>query len=91
MSINVSIPSVLRNLAENKDSLELPGNNVREVLAALFQSYPALADRIRDSSGKIRANLIVYVNGEDIRFLDGEDTVVKSSDEFSIIPAIAGG
>ena len=62
-----------------------------EVLTALISTYPALKDRLRDDSGKIRKNLIVYVNGEDIRFLEGETTPVKDADEFSIVPAVAGG
>ncbi len=91
MAITVSIPSAIRNLTENKETLEMQGSTVREVLGTLLSTYPALQDRIRDASGNIRKNLIVYVNGEDIRFLEGEDTPVKSTDEFSIIPAVAGG
>ncbi len=92
MAISVTIPYVLRYLTENKESVDLEGNTVGEVLANLFTAYPPLKDRMIDEkSGKLRKSLITYVGNEDIRYLQGEETVLKASDEVLIQASQSGG
>ena len=64
---------------------------MKELLTALEKNYPGIKDRICDESGKVRRFVNLYLNEEDIRFLKQEDTALKSGDEISIVPAIAGG
>ena len=63
---------------------------VQEVLSSLTKSYPAVADRIMEN-GQVRRFVNIFVNDEDVRYLDGMATPVKDGDEVSIIPAVAGG
>ncbi|MBX6316088.1 MAG: MoaD/ThiS family protein [Isosphaeraceae bacterium] len=86
----VLIPTPLRPHAGGKDRLEAQGATVGEVLANLGQSYPDLKDRILEN-GEVRRFVNVYVNNEDIRYMDDLATAVAERDEISIIPAIAGG
>lgn len=91
MSIKVRIPTPLQSLTGNQGEVEVQGKNVAEVLGALDKSYGGLRERLYDEKGKLRRFINFYVNDEDIRFLQGEKTVVKDGDEISIVPAIAGG
>lgn len=91
MSVNVRIPTPLQNLTGQKALVEASGATVGEILSGLESEFPGLRERLRDDSGKLRRFINVYVNDEDIRFLENESTPVKESDEISIIPAIAGG
>lgn len=91
MSIKVRIPTPLQKMTENQAEVEAEGANVKEVLAALDQKFPGLHDRLYDDQGSLRRFINFYVNDEDIRFLDGENTSIKDGDEVSIVPAIAGG
>jgi sulfur-carrier protein len=86
----VRIPTPLRPHAGGKDTVEASGSTVGEVLQNLAVSHPELAQRIMDA-GEVRRFVNVYVNNEDIRFLDELGTPVSDKDEISIIPAIAGG
>ena len=67
------------------------GATVGEVLANLGVMYPGISERICDETGEVRRFVNIYVNGEDVRFIGGRDTKVADGDEFSIVPAIAGG
>ena len=91
MSIKVRIPTPLQAITENQAEVEGSGNNVKEVLASLIEKYGDLKDRLYDESGQLRRFINFYVNDEDIRFLDGENTPTKDGDEISVVPAIAGG
>lgn len=91
MSVKVRVPTPLQKITQDKPEVSCEGKTVKEVLANLEKAYPGVKERICDESGKIRRFVNIYVNAEDIRFLKGEDTPVKSGDELSIIPAIAGG
>lgn len=91
MSITVRIPSPLRKITEGLSEVGVNGSNVSEVIRDLTSKYPALKERICDDDGNVRRFINVYVNDEDIRFLNNSDTAVKAGDEVSIVPAIAGG
>jgi sulfur-carrier protein len=86
----VRIPTPLRPHADGLDSVTAPGATVGEVLTALVAIYPALRERIFDGAD-LRRFVNVYVNDEDIRYLDDLNTVVDNKDDVSIIPAVAGG
>jgi molybdopterin synthase sulfur carrier subunit len=89
--VKVRIPQVLQKLTENKSEVEIEGENIGEVIDNLEKNYKGIKERICDEDGKIRRFINIYVNNEDIRFLDGANTKLKDGDEVSIIPAIAGG
>jgi molybdopterin synthase sulfur carrier subunit len=91
MPIPVSIPTPLRPLTDNLDTVEVDGATVSDLLAALEKRYPGIGERLLDAQGNVRRFVNVYVNGEDIRFLQDKATPVKAGDEVSIVPAIAGG
>ena len=91
MAIKVLIPAPLQKITGGKTEAMCEGSNVKEVIGNLEALYPEISGRIRDESGQLRRFINVYVNEEDIRFMDGEDTETKDGDEVSIIPAIAGG
>lgn len=90
-AISVRLPTVLRPQANGQSSVEVEGSNVGEIVSALVKEYPGLESNLLDDSGAIRKFINVYVNDEDIRFLDKLDTAVKEGDEVAILPAVAGG
>ena len=90
MSIRVHIPTPLRQHTGGQDSVEANGKTVQEVLDDVGRQYAAISERLFDS-GQIRRFVNVYLNDEDIRYLDNLQTPVKDGDEVSIIPAVAGG
>ncbi len=89
--IKVKIPQPLRNLTDGKDEVSLEGNEIGEILLELEKKYPGIKERLRDEEGKLRRFINIFVNGDDIRHLEGEATPVEERDEVSILPAIAGG
>lgn len=91
MSIQVRIPSPLRKLTNDQEIVPATGATVAEVLANLDVTFPGLIERICDEQGNVRRFVNIFVNDEDIRFLQEKATVVKVGDEISIVPAIAGG
>lgn len=91
MAVIVRIPTPLRNLTGGKDEVQVNGRTVGEVLNELERNYKGLRERIFDESGNLRRFVNIYVNDEDIRFLNNLDTGIKDGDRISIIPAIAGG
>jgi sulfur-carrier protein len=86
----VTIPTPLRAHSGGRDRIEAPGSTVREVLAQVTEQFPELRDRIF-KGGEVPQFVNVYVNSEDIRFLDDLDTPVGENDTIDIIPSIAGG
>ena len=90
MAVKVKIPTQLRAATEGEASASVDGATVGEVLDSLYERFGELRDRIAEDGG-LRRFVNVYVDGEDIRFLDGLDTVVKDGDEVTILPAVAGG
>ena len=91
MSVRVRIPAPLRSVTEGAAELDLGGQSVAQVLGELESRFPAIRPRLRDDEGSLRRFVNLYVNGEDVRFLQGLDTSLKAGDEVSIIPAVAGG
>lgn len=91
MPVKVLIPTPLRNLTKDQDTVEASGTTIGDVMADLDKRYPGLKERLCDDKGEIRRFVNVYLNQEDIRFKDGRQTAVSDGDEVSIVPAIAGG
>lgn len=91
MAAKVLIPTPLRNLTNNQAEVNAEGATIADLINNLGKNYNGLKDRLCDENGKIRRFVNIYLNEEDIRFLQGEATVVKAGDQVSIVPAIAGG
>lgn len=91
MAINVRIPTPLRKLTQEKDVVQGAGATLAEMIEGLEKDYPGLKDRLCDESGELRRFVNVYINGEDVRFQQGLETVLKGNEEVSIVPAVAGG
>jgi molybdopterin synthase sulfur carrier subunit len=91
MSIPVSIPTPLRGLTDNQDIVEVEGGTIAEIIDNLEAKHPGIKERLTDDEGNLRRFVNVYINGEDIRFMEDKETPVKENDEVSIVPAIAGG
>ena len=91
MPVRVRIPTPLRSLTKGSAQVEAASGSVLELIDDLERQYPGLRERILDEGGEIRRFVNVYVNEEDIRFLDGDKTSLKDGDEVSIVPALAGG
>ena len=91
MAVTVRIPTPLRRLTQNQPEVEAEGDTIESLIENLETNYPGIKERICDESGNIRRFVNIYLNDEDIRFLDGNATAVKDGDEISVIPAIAGG
>lgn len=91
MSVVVKIPTPLRKLAGEHDTVAAAAADLQECIEVLEQSYPGMKERICDESGEIRRFVNIYVNGDDVRFLSGLGTPLKDGDEVSIVPAVAGG
>jgi sulfur-carrier protein len=87
----VRIPTPLRKLTNDEEIVEVNANNVGAAIVELQTRYPGIKERLVDETGAIRRFVNVYVNEEDIRFLQNQETPLKNGDEISIIPAIAGG
>ena len=91
MSVRVRVPTPLRKYTQGADEVNAQGSNVKALVEDLEKSFPGIKERLCDESGKIRRFVNVYVNGDDIRFLQNLETNVKEGDNISIVPAIAGG
>jgi adenylyltransferase/sulfurtransferase len=87
----VLIPTPLRQFVEKKDTVELTGSTVGEVLTALTTQFPDLRKQIYNDEGKLRSFVNVYLNDDDIRYLQKDATAVAAGDTLSIVPSIAGG
>jgi sulfur-carrier protein len=90
MPVSVKIPTPLRSATGGEATASVDGATVGEVLDSLYERFDELRSRIAEDGG-LRRFVNVYVEGEDIRFLDGLDTAVKDGDEVTILPAVAGG
>ena len=91
MPVLVRIPTPLRSLTGGSAEVHAKGETVSDLIGDLDRHFPGLKERLVDDQGAIRRFINVYVNEEDIRFLQGADTVLKDGDQMSIVPAIAGG
>jgi len=91
MSIRIIIPAALRQYAENRDSVNLSGQNIGELLDNLMQKFPNMKKHLFSEDGQIRNFVNVYVNDDDIRYLENSQTQLKEGDVISLIPSVAGG
>ncbi len=91
MAVIVRVPAPLQKLTQNQAEVKASGATVRELIDNLAKSFPGIKERICDDTGKVRKFINIYVNEEDVRFLQMAETPLKDGDEVSIIPAIAGG
>lgn len=91
MSVLVRIPTPLQKLVGDKSEVQAEGSTLREVVQSLASQNDEFKTRLLDDSGELRRFVNVYVNEEDVRFLQKLDTPLKDGDEVSIVPAIAGG
>ena len=87
----VLIPTPLRRLTGGQAKVDVPGTTVDEVVHNLEVSYPGMGERLLDGDGKIKRFINVFVNEDEIRTLQGAETVVAAGDRISIVPAMAGG
>jgi molybdopterin synthase sulfur carrier subunit len=91
MAITVLVPTPLQKLTNGNAEVRAEGSTVAQVVSSLEAQFPGIKERLCDDGGRLRRFVNVYVNNEDIRFQQNEETPVKDGDEVSIIPAIAGG
>lgn len=90
MVVEVRIPTILRTYTGGEKVVSAQGSSLQEVVSDLDASYPGIAERLMDESG-LRRFVNVYLNDEDVRFLDGLSTAVADGDSVTILPAVAGG
>ena len=91
MAVKVKIPTPLRNLTQDQDTIEAESGELSSVVETLETKFPGMRERLLDEGGEIRRFVNIYVNGEDVRFLSGLTTDLQDGDEVSIVPAVAGG
>jgi len=88
---SIRIPTPLRKLTNDLDIVQSDAGTLAEAIDRMESAYPGIKDRLVDERGELRRFVNVYVNGEDVRFLQGLQTALKTGDEVSIVPAVAGG
>ena len=91
MPVTVRIPTPMRALAKGNANIQAKGETVDDLIGDLERQFPGLRERLVDEAGELRRFINIYVNQEDIRFLENKATVLKDGDEVAIVPAIAGG
>ncbi len=91
MGVMVRIPTPLRRMTGGADKVELEAADLSQMIDRLESDYPGFKERLLDEDGELRYFVNIYVNGEDIRFDQGLNTAIKTGDEVSIVPAVAGG
>ena len=91
VTVTVRLPTVLRPQANGQTTVSVAGANVGEVVTSLVAEYPGLQSNLLDEEGNVRKFVNIYINDEDIRFLDKLATAVADGDEVAILPAVAGG
>jgi len=91
MPVLVRIPTPLRAVTKDAGEVQAKGDTVADLIEDLERQYPGLRERLVEEGGEIRRFINIYVNEEDIRFLQGKKTSLKEGDHVSIVPAIAGG
>jgi len=91
MTVTVRIPTPLRKLTAGADEVSIEGATVGAMIDNIEAAHAGMKERLCDENGEIRRFVNVYLNDEDVRFLNGRDTELKDGDEVSIVPAIAGG
>ena len=90
MSVEVRVPSMLQKFTDGQKLVQLESSNVGQLLDSLERSYPGIGDQLMEQ-GELRRFVNIFLNDEDIRFLDGLDTALNDGDVLAILPALAGG
>lgn len=91
MAVSVLIPTPLRGLTAGQDTVDVEAGTITALVEQLEHSYPGMGARLKGDDGALRRFINIYVNDEDVRFLQGAETPLKDGDQVSIVPAIAGG
>jgi molybdopterin synthase sulfur carrier subunit len=91
MAVRVRVPTPLRRFTGGVDEVTAEGGSIKDVLEDLERRHPGIRERLMDDNGELRRFVNVYLNGDDIRFLNQLGSKVKDGDDISIVPAIAGG
>ncbi len=91
MAVKVKIPTPLRRLTGNQSSVSADGDKLSAVIESLDLQFPGTKERMCEANGELRHFVNIYLNGEDVRYLDGLNSAVSEGDEVSIVPAVAGG
>ncbi len=91
MGVNVRIPGPLRRVTNGAQQVQVEATNIQQTIDALESKFPGMKERLCDENGDLRYFVNIYLNGEDVRFLQGVKTPLTTGDEVSIVPAVAGG
>jgi len=91
MSVRVRVPTPLRRFTAGSEEVAAAGESIKSVIEDLERNHPGMRERLLDDKGEVRRFVNIYLNGDDIRFLDQLNSKVKDGDDISIVPAIAGG
>ena len=91
MSATLYVPTPLRKLTSGQSKVQLAATNIAEMIERADAQYPGFRARVLDDNGEVKRFIKVFVNGVDIRTLQGKQTPIKEGDEVSVIPAMAGG
>lgn len=91
MAVTIRVPTTLRTLTAGESEIEVDPGTVKAVLGALEDKHPGFAERLLDEDGNLRRFVNVFVDDDDVRFMDGLETAVPDGETLSIVPAVAGG
>ena len=91
MAVTVQIPTPLRKLTDNQAEVDIQAGTIGELVEGLEEAHNGIKEKLVDENGEVRRYANIYLNNEDIRFLDVIDTILNEGDEVAIVPAIAGG
>ena len=91
MGILVRVPTPLRRLTNGQAKVDIAASSISGLIEQLDSDFPGFKERLVDEAGQLRYFVNIYLNGEDVRFLEAMETSTKSGDEISIVPAVAGG
>ena len=91
MSVKIRIPTPLRRMTNGQGQVEMESGTLSQLVDQLDTSYPGIKARLVGENGELHYYVNIYINGEDVHFLQGLETSTKSGDEVSIVPAVAGG
>jgi molybdopterin synthase sulfur carrier subunit len=91
LPVQVHVTSVIRNAVGGQREISADGGSVREVLTDIDSRYPGFRSHVMDEQGQLHRFVNIYLNDEDIRYLQGADTQLRDGDQVSILPALAGG
>ena len=91
MSVSVRIPTPLRRMTNGQGKVEIESGTLSQLVEQLDASFPGIKARLINEDGELHYYVNIYLNGEDVHFLQGLETAASSGDEISIVPAVAGG